>query len=206
MNWKIIFAAIVLVVIGFFALRYLLQPNFQVTNYPSAGTDIIAFGDSLVAGVGADKGKSFVDLLSQGIGEPIINLGVPGNTTLDGLARLKDLDHYKPKVILLLLGGNDRLREVPKEEVFKNLATIIENLQARGSIVLLLGVRGGILGDPYAQEYEKLHNTYHTAYVPDVLAGLFGDSRYMADQIHPNNAGHARIAERVYPVLEKLLK
>src|SRR3989344_102126 len=59
----------------------------SIRNYPSAGTDIIAFGDSLVAGVGAESGMDFVSLLSQKIGKPIINLGVPGETTEQGLAR-----------------------------------------------------------------------------------------------------------------------
>src|SRR3989344_5841326 len=75
-------AAVVL--LWYFAFH---ERGASVKNYPSAGTDIIAFGDSLVAGIGADSGKDFVSLLSQKIGKPIINLGVPGETTEQGLAR-----------------------------------------------------------------------------------------------------------------------
>lgn len=199
--WYWLGAGIVVLAIWFFFFR---SPT--ITNYPSAGTDIVAFGDSLVLGVGASEGKDFVSLLSQKLGVPIINLGKSGDTSAAGLARLSELDWYKPKVVLLLLGGNDYLRRVPKEETFATLSKIIEDLQSRGAAVLLLGVRGGVLQDNFSGEFSALAKKYHTAYVPDVLGGLLGDKEYMADQIHPNDAGYARIAERVAPVLEKLLK
>lgn len=145
-------------------------------------------------------------MLSEKIGEPIANLGVPGDTTEDGLGRLGELDRYRPKVVLLLLGGNDRLRNMPREETFANLARIIEDLHERGAVVLLLGIRGSVLSDQYKSEFERLRANYKTAYVPDVLDGLFGTREFMADQIHPNDAGYARIAERIAPVLEEFLQ
>lgn len=178
----------------------------HVTNYPSSGVDIIAFGDSLVVGVGATKGQDFVSLLQNKVGQPIANLGVGGNTTADGLSRLGQLDAYRPKVVLLLLGGNDYLRKVPPEETFANLARIIEDIQGRGAIVVLLGVRGGLLSDKYDERYEALAESYRTAYVSDVLDGLFGRSQYMSDHIHPNDAGYAIIADRIAPVLAPLIK
>lgn len=175
-------------------------------NYPSAGADIIAFGDSLVAGVGAGEGQGFVALLAQKAGRPIINLGVPGDTTADGLARIGELDRYDPKVVMVLLGGNDYLRRVPREETFANLGKIIEEAHRRGAVVLLLGVRGGVLVDNFSAEFKALQKTHNTAYVPDVLDGLLGERALMADQVHPNAAGHRVIAERIYPELAKLLE
>lgn len=180
------------------------SPN--VTNYPNSGVDIVAFGDSLVAGVGATEENDFVSLLEKKIGQPIINLGESGNTTADGVAHLGELDAYRPKVVLILLGGNDYLRKVPPEETFANLATIIQDIHGRGAIVVLLGVRGGILSDPYEERFEDLVEKYHTAYVPDVLDGLLGKSQYMADHIHPNDAGYAFIATRVEEALAPLLQ
>ena len=72
--------------------------------------------------------------------------------------------------------------------------------------MLLLGVRGNLLGDKFRPEFEKLHAAYQTAYVSDVLSGLFGNGKYMSDTVHPNDEGYAIIAERIYPVLSKLLK
>ncbi len=109
MNRRIIcligFLLVVLAV--FFVYHFWPSQNVKIANYPSRGTDIIAFGDSLVSGYGADEGSDFVSLLSKEVGEPIVNLGVSGNTTAQGLARIGELDTYHPKIVLLLLGGDD---------------------------------------------------------------------------------------------------
>lgn len=205
MNYRItlIFVAFVaLVVLGFFYF----SRSAPITNYPSNGTDIIAFGDSLVQGVGSSAGNNFVSLLSQKIGQPIINLGQAGDTTEDGLARIDQLDNYDPKIVLLLLGGNDHLKKIPVSDTHNTLALLIQNIQARGAIVLLLGVRGGLFIDNFSGEFKNLRDTYHTAFVSDVLKGLFQHPQYMSDTIHPNDAGYAIIADRIYPVLEPLLK
>lgn len=197
---------ILLFVLAGLGLYFYTIPKLSITNFPSAGTDVIAFGDSLVSGSGATSGNDFVSIVSRQTGQQIINLGVPGNTTADGLARIHDLDTYHPKVVLLLLGGNDYLKRVPVETTFKNLAEIIEYIHSKGAIVLLLGVKGSLVGDAFAPEFEKLHTTYKTAYVPNVLEGLFGNPKFMADTIHPNDAGNKVIADRMYPVLLPLLQ
>ena len=79
------------VLIGLGLIVYAFSPEAPITNYPSAGTDIIAFGDSLVAGVGATPGAGLVAQLEEYTGQPIINLGVSGNTTADGVKRLDEL-------------------------------------------------------------------------------------------------------------------
>ncbi len=176
------------------------------TNVPSNGTTIVAFGDSLVAGVGAREGNNFVDLLSQQIQEPIINLGVSGNTTRDGLIRLDTVLAQDPKIVLLLLGGNDYLQKIPEAETFANLETVIETIHESGSAVLLLGIRGGILRDNFKSRFEDLAKKHNTAYVSNVLDGLFGNQTLMSDTIHPNDSGYQIIADRIYPVLNNLLK
>ncbi len=183
-----------------------MRPAAEIKNYPSQGTDIIAYGDSLVSGFGSSDGKDFVSLLSNKIGQPIVNLGQDGNTTANGVERLIEFNEYKPKVVMVLLGGNDALRKVDAGATFANLRTIVLDLQDRGAVVILLGIRGGIIDSEYPGAFEALSKELHVAYVPDVLDGLFGDKRYMSDGIHPNDAGYAIIAEKVYPVLEPLLK
>ncbi len=205
-NKYLLMAIGILAVAGMFYMLHRMESHTVITNYPSAGSDIIAFGDSLVVGFGATENHDFVTLLSQKIGQPIVNLGVNGNTTKDGVMRLKEFDKYKPKVVLLLLGGNDALQRVPPAETFANLRTIILNLQKRGAIVLLLGVRGGIVNTTFPNAFKKLAEDTRVAFVPDVLDGLFADKRYMSDEIHPNDAGNAMIANRIYPLLKPLLK
>jgi acyl-CoA thioesterase-1 len=166
---------------------------------------VVAFGDSLVYGTGS-SGGGFVRLLEQRLGRPIENLGVPGDTTAAGLARLDEVLALHPSVVILLLGGNDYLRQVPQDETFANLATIIQRLQVEGAAVLLAGVRGGLIRDNFAARFEELSEQYGTGYVHDVLDDTLGVKAYMTDQVHPNDAGYRVIADRVYPVLVSMLE
>lgn len=187
-------------------VAYFLLVSDEIKNYPSSGVDIIAYGDSLVEGVGSTTGNDFVSVLSRKINHSIINLGHSGDTTKDGLDRIGEIDQYNPKIVILLLGGNDYLKKVPINETRENLSSIIEYIQSKGSIVLLLGVRGGVVSDPFEKEFKDLNHKYKTAFVEDVLDGLVGKTKYMSDLVHPNDAGYKRIADRIYPVLSKLLK
>lgn len=174
------------------------------TNYPPRDGPIVAFGDSLVAGVGVSEDKNFVSLVSARLGEDIINLGVSGNTTADALARIDEVVALHPRIVLVLLGGNDYLRRIPTAQTFRNLSDIVDRLQQDGALVVLLGVRGGLLADNFAPEFKKLAQQKHTPLIPNVLDGLIGHEERMFDNIHPNEAGHAIIAERVYKTLSPL--
>lgn len=189
--------------VGYFVFTH---DNKNIVNYPSSGETIVAFGDSLVQGVGSTVDGGFVTMLSKKVNTPIVNLGVRGDTTIDGLARVDEVLDKNPKIVLLLLGGNDYLRKIPQEETFANLETIIETIQKEGSIVILLGVRGGVLKDSYKDDFESLANEFGTAYVPNVLDGLFAHPELMFDTIHPNDEGYEIIAEKVYPVVTNLIK
>lgn len=198
---------VALILAGFFiAAVYALSAPAEVTNYPSNGTDIVAIGDSLVVGFGASEKGGFVSQLARAVGEPIVNLGFSGDTTAQVLARIGELDAYDPKVVIVLAGGNDYLQRIPQEQTFQNLARIIEEVHARGASVLLLGVRGGVILDNFKEGFEALQKTHNTAYVSDVLEGLLGRREYMADQIHPNDLGYERIAARVLPELQRVLR
>jgi lysophospholipase L1-like esterase len=189
-------------ILGFF----LFAGSTDIKNYPPGQGPIVAFGDSLVFGYGATTENDFVSVLSRAVGEPIINLGVSGNTTADGLARIDQVIAQKPRITLVLLGGNDFLRKVDRTQTFSNLRTIVTKIQDSGSVVVLLGVRGGLIIDSADGLYEDLAKETGSAYVSNVLEGLFGDARYMADAIHPNDVGYTKVAEKVYPVLSKVLK
>lgn len=187
------------------ALSFALS-GYDIENYPPKAGPIVAFGDSLVEGAGAASGNDFVSVLSRRIGEPIRNFGQGGDTTAAALSRLESVRAQKPRIAIVLLGGNDYLRKVPRKTTFENLSKIVKALHDDGAVVLLLGVRGGLLGDSYASDFESFAETHKMAYVPNVLEGLLGDARYMSDAIHPNDAGYAMIADKVEPVLRKLLR
>jgi lysophospholipase L1-like esterase len=175
----------------------------EVTNYPPKNTTIVAFGDSLVYGQGSTKGNDFVSALASRIGRPIVNLGVPGNTTADGVARMKEVEKRDPGLVLLLLGGNDTLRRVDVPTTEANLRTLITTFQNKGAVVMFIGVRGGILGSEREDMYERVADEYGAIYVPDILDGILLRPELMHDGIHPNDAGYAKIAERLHRVFKE---
>jgi acyl-CoA thioesterase-1 len=159
-----------------------------------------------VAGRGATGGRDFVSVLSGRLGARIINAGRNGDTTRTALARLnRDVLSRDPRVVIIVLGGNDFLRRVPVDETFHNLSTIVTNIRERGAATVLAGVSVGLLSDPYAARYEALASETSSGLVPDILGGLIGRSHLMSDAIHPNDQGYRMIADRLEPALRDLL-
>jgi lysophospholipase L1-like esterase len=174
---------------------------------PTGGENVIAFGDSLVAGHGASEGRDFVSLLSDRLGVPVINAGRDGDTTASALTRLdRDVLGRNPRIVIVLLGGNDFLRRVPTDETFRNLGTIVERIRTRGSAVVLAGVSVGLLSDPYRGRYEALADRTSSVLVPDILNGVIGHPDLMSDTIHPNDRGYAIVADRLEAVLRELIE
>lgn len=196
-----------LIIVAVTFLLFMRDPNStkNIKNYPSSGTNIIAFGDSLVEGTGSSQDNDFVSVLSRQLDIPIENLGRAGDTTDAAKGRLNEVLEMDPKIVLLLLGGNDYLRQISREEIFSNLGTMIESIQDSGSIVILLGVKGGILRDNYKSDFKKLSIQYQTAYIENVLDGIIGNPDLMYDSIHPNNDGYKIMADRIYPVIKNLI-
>src|SRR3990167_10233446 len=92
-----------------------------------------------------------------------------------------------PKVVMLLLGGNDFLKRVPKHEMLSNLEQIITAIQNKGAVVILLGVRGGLITDSYESDLRSLAEKTGSAYVSNVLKGLIGSPKYMDDFLLSHN-------------------
>lgn len=166
---------------------------------------IVAFGDSLIAGYGADTQGGFVSLLSKQTGVAITNLGANGNTAGEGLARIDEVIKLKPSIVLVLLGGNDALRKTPQEQTEKNLDAIISKLEEENIHVILLGVPGAYpFADPYADMFVRISKAHNISFVPNILSGIIGHTTLMADVVHPNEKGYQMIADRVYPVLTQV--
>lgn len=172
---------------------------------PTARGEWVAFGDSLTEGFGANEGGDYPSQLAKRLRVKIRNLGVSGNTTADGLARVDQVVALQPRVVLLCLGGNDTLRGVPAEQTFANLAALIDRFHRGGSFVVLLGVRGAGLTDAKAKRFEQLAKTKRVLLVPNILDRILFTPSLMSDQIHPNDQGYAKIAERLEETLRPLL-
>ncbi|MEK7636394.1 MAG: GDSL-type esterase/lipase family protein [Patescibacteria group bacterium] len=203
-NSQVIIAVFGVLILG--GVFYFFSMDRRYIDKPRTGSAVIAFGDSLIEGVGSSQGNDLVSLLSQELKIPIINAGISGDTTFSALTRVSlDVLNHDPKIVILLLGGNDAIRRYKPLDTFRNLEEIIARIHAQGSAVLLLGVRGGFFSDAYKKEFKSLAQKTKVSYIPDVLSGVFGRSRYMYDAIHPNDEGYRIIADRIKPILLEML-
>ena len=182
--------------------------NFaQIRNIRSAGETIICFGDSLTEGVGAGEGEDYPSALSRQLVSPVVNAGRRGDTTADALQRLSGAVLSKnPRLVILLLGGNDFLRQRPRQETRKNLEEIVRRVQARGAIVAIVGIKLGLFTDEYAAVFEETARQFSALYIPGVMKGVLSDSKFRSDPIHLNGAGYRLIAERIAEKIKPLLR
>lgn len=169
----------------------------------SPDTVILAFGDSLTYGTGADRTQSYPLRLAQLTDREVINAGVPGEITSRGRQRLPGLlDKYKPGLLILCHGGNDLLRKLDPDAMRDNLQAMLTAARARGIPVVLLGVpRPGLFLMKSAELYEQLAKEYAMPYEGDIIAAVESDNRLKSDPIHPNGEGYRKIAEAVYRLL-----
>lgn len=193
-------AILALLAFAFWPSRY-----DRVKNLDSRGSTIVAFGDSLTAGVGASEETNYPARLGALTGLTIVNAGVSGDTTEDALARIQDdVLAQRPRIVIVGLGGNDFLRHVPIAATEANLRAIARQLQARGAIVVLLGFTFPTFGPGYGDMYENVAREEGCLLVPDVLDGILNNPKLKSDEIHPNAAGYALMAERIAGPLQKL--
>lgn len=181
--------------------------NFKsIRNLAAPGETIICLGDSLTEGVGAETAEAYPAILSQRLGRPVLNAGRRGDTSAQALMRLGgDVLNKNPRVVIVLLGGNDFLRRVPLAETETHLREIVRQIHERGAMVVLAGMRLGLFADEYSSMYEKVARQTGSFYVPEVMRDILSNSKLKSDPIHPNAAGYRllgeRIAERVIPLL-----
>jgi len=195
------------VLVVFAIALWFLWPAPKVANLHSRGTNIIAFGDSLTAGYGAQPGEDYPSRLAAIAGTPVINAGVSGDTTDTALARIDtDVLSRDPRVVIVGLGGNDFLRSAPIATTEANLRTIIEKIHAAGAMVVLLGYSFPSLSANYEKMYERIAKDEQCLLVPNVLRGIETNPQLKSDEIHPNGRGYQLIAERVAGPFAKLMR
>jgi acyl-CoA thioesterase I len=187
------------------------------TATPDGRPVIVAFGDSLTAGFGADAGDSYPDYLekdlnAQGYRYQVINLGISGNTTKDGVDRLQDALRLKPALVIVAFGGNDGLRGLPITTTRENLDRIVSTLLDSGAKVVLGGITlppnyGSDYIRQFNQTYALLAAKYHLPLLPFLLQSVYGVAGGMqADGIHATDQGNAQVARNLLPLIVPLLR
>ena len=179
----------------------------HIKNLRSAGESIICFGDSLTEGVGADSGEDYPAVLSRELGVPVLNAGVRGDTTREALERIGDAVLSKnPRLVIILLCGNDFLRQLPHQDTRRNLEEIVRRAQESGAMIALVSMRLGLFTDEYAALFDDIARQFGALHIPGVMKGILSDAKLRSDPIHPNGAGYRLLGERIGAKIKPLLR
>ncbi len=202
-----------------------LAPDAPATVPVSAAKEdnrkaIVVFGDSLTEG-GLDTRTSYTDFLQQAIDEKklpfrVINMGISGDTTTGGLARVQSAIALHPKVVILELGGNDGLRGLPIASTKSNLERMINAFQQPGVEVVLAGMTlPPNYGREYIESFEKMYRDlarrHELTFIPFLLEGIrqqLGKTPGLmnSDGIHPTAKGNEIVAKTVMDRIEGILR
>lgn len=175
------------------------------------GSAVLALGDSLTEGVGVKTEEAWPDLLAGKTGWIVSNGGVSGNTSEAALKRLPHLlEEHTPVLVLVTLGGNDMLRHIPQQETIANLEQIIALVRAGGAKPVLLAtpqpsLAGAVFQNLSAPDfYRSLAEAQQVPLIEDAMADVLSDPQFKVDQLHPNAAGHALLAEKIFEELKTI--
>jgi acyl-CoA thioesterase-1 len=177
---------------------------------------IVALGDSLTAGLGVDPEHNYPAQLQRRLDERgyryrVLNAGVSGDTSAQGLNRLQAVRDLQPAVVIVALGANDGLRGLPVETTRENLDAIVIRLKEDRIHVVIAGMElppnyGPAYTGSFRQVFPELARKHRIPLVPFLLAGVAGRRDFnQEDGIHPTAQGYAVVAENVWRVLEPLL-
>ncbi len=192
----------------------LLWPGWTL----AASCSLLIVGDSLSSGYGLAPGQGWVDRLDVRLKQTapqwrVVNASVSGDTTQNGLQRLKPaLARQRPQGVLIELGGNDALRGIPPAVIRQNLVAMVREARASGAWVLLL--EAPVLpnyGKPYADAVARLYGDVARAekvtHVPCFVCAVAVKPELMqADRIHPNEKGQPGLLDAVWPYLKPKLR
>ena len=168
------------------------------------GATVLAFGDSLTFGTGASTEESYPAVLARLTGLKVVNAGVPGEVSADGLARLPDaIDEAKPRLLILCHAGNDFLQKLDDGAAARNVRAMIDLAKARGIAVVLLATPKPGLPPSVPKFYDEIAEQERVPIEDGILKDVLLDSGLKSDFVHPNAKGYARIAEALAKLLKK---
>ncbi|MEE4280229.1 MAG: arylesterase [Halieaceae bacterium] len=166
------------------------------------GATILAFGDSLTYGTGAPQDDAYPQVLARLTGLRVINAGVPGEVSAEGAERLANLlVEHAPALVVLVHGGNDTLRNLPKTATRANLRSMIEASRRAGAEVVMLGVPGRNFSLSTPAYYGEIAAETDVPIDEDALPALMRDRSMKSDAVHFNASGYAAMADAVASLL-----
>lgn len=169
-----------------------------------ANSTILAFGDSLTYGTGTSRNKAYPAVLERLINRKVINAGVPGETSKNGLSRLPGLlEKHHPRLIIICHGGNDILRKLDLSKTRNNIQQMINLARQNNSEVMLIGVPEFGLFLNTVPIYQALADENHVPIANNILGDIIGNNSLKSDHIHPNTQGYQLLAENINIVLKQ---
>jgi len=184
----------------------------------ASSCSLLIVGDSLSSGYGLAQGQGWVDLLDARLKKAapqwrVVNASITGDTTQNGLLRLKPvLERHRPQGVLIELGGNDALRGMPPEAIRQNLLAMVRQAKAAGAWVALLDAPvlpnyGKAYADAVAKLYGEVARAEKIVLVPCFVCGVGITAGMMqADGIHPNERAQTRMLDAVWPHIQPKLR
>lgn len=170
--------------------------------------EIVAFGDSLIEGIGAKHSYGFISRLEESLEIDIYNAGIRRMKTADALPLIQEqVLNFKPKLVIMSLGANDTLQRIPKSTTRTNLFKIINILTAQNIHVVVLEVEGISLNSKAQSIYEEMEKYYEkqVTIVHDFYKPILLKPKYLFDPLHPNDAGHDLLARNLEPIIRNIL-
>jgi lysophospholipase L1-like esterase len=151
-----------------------------------------------------EPAQSYPAVLEKMIGRRVVNAGVPGEVTVDGLSRLPEiLEREKPALLLLCHGGNDQLRRLNQQQAANNIREMIRLAQKRRIALVLIAVPGPGLSLSPPSMYREIAKELSIPIEEETLSTVLADSSLKSDYIHPNVAGYRCLAESIVALLKK---
>ncbi len=165
---------------------------------------VLAFGDSLTYGSGAAGNESYPAVLEQLTGHKVLNYGIPGETSGEGLARLpRVVEREKPALLLLCEGANDILRRMDRRQAADNLRAMVRLARERNIAVILIAVPDFNLTLSPPKFYAEVAVEFRIPLEAKVFPRILGNGSLKSDYIHPNATGYRQVAEALASLLKK---
>ena len=176
-----------------------------------SGPRVLALGDSLTAPHGVTPEQAWPTLLAKRTGWTVVNAGVSGDTSAGALQRLPGLiEEHNPQLVLVTLGGNDMLRRLPQGQTTANLGRMLALAKTHGAKAVLLATpKPSLAGAAFnnlsaAEFYREVAKDSQVPLIEDAMAEVLSKTELKGDQLHPNAAGHALLAEKIFEGLKKI--
>ncbi len=211
-GWRGELALLTLLWLAWGALLLDWQRSFRASpsRFSVPAGPVVCLGDSLTAN---GYPRELAGLLTV----PVLDFGVDGSTSLEGLRRLPAIVANRPQVVVVALGGHDYLRGRSRSATRANLEGLVAGCRAAGAEVILVEIPRGFVFDPYRGLEREIARKHDLELISDttirrwvLFSPMAPPGRWLGtawhlsdDGLHPNARGNRILARRVARALER---